>query len=209
MPISSENWLGTSSPPSPTPGSGCCSVLCSKISQMCGNACFQCQRDLNGIRVPWPDSWITIRSRVNFRLLLYYIRRESILLGKIWRSKLRILILFKTWKSVDLIIFSLQRKNNFFYVCWIPMHERHASRFCFSIWWTLWKKKKSKPFHAYVVSFPPPLCAYCQRRFTNSKKLLSNVTSVTVIHCYYTYLVRQCAWRFAREAACRSTEEEE
>lgn len=71
------------------------------------------------------------------------------------------------------------------------------------------KKKKSKPFHAYVVSFPPPLCAYCQRRFTNSKKLLSNVTSVTVIHCYYTYLVRQCAWRFAREAACRSTEEEE
>ena len=69
--------------------------------------------------------------------------------------------------------------------------------------------KKSKPFHAYVVSFPPPLCAYCQRRFTNSKKLLSNVTSVTVIHCYYTYLVRQCAWRFAREAACRSTEEEE
>lgn len=144
MPISSENWLGTSSPPSPTPGSGCCSVLCSKISQMCGNACFQCQRDLNGIRVPWPDSWITIRSRVNFRLLLYYIRRESILLGKIWRSKLRILILFKTWKSVGLIIFSLQRKNNFFYVCWIPMHERHASRFCFSIWWTLWKKKKKK-----------------------------------------------------------------
>lgn len=35
---------------------------------------------------------------------------------------------------------------------------------------------------------------------------LSSVTSVTVVHCYY--IVRQCAWRFPREAACRSTDEE-